>query len=139
MTGTHWCLPGFSTLMADPLSSPCRPTIKGLSEVLPHEIAPKSSTGAGRISDRPRLNEAAGESEPPAMEFESSAGASRESLPPDSSDRIAVGARWQGSLTSPRTPSYGGAPAVSLLPLYRRGLAGNTTPNLPRERQEKEK
>ncbi|HEV8717538.1 MAG TPA: hypothetical protein VGX03_32545, partial [Candidatus Binatia bacterium] len=47
-----------------------RPTIKGLSEVLPHEIAPTSPIGAGRISDRPRLNEAAGESELPAMEFE---------------------------------------------------------------------
>jgi hypothetical protein len=69
------------------------PTIKGLSEVLPHEIVPKSSTGAGRISDRPRLNEAASESEPPAMEIESSVGASRGSLPVAADALRAVGVR----------------------------------------------
>jgi hypothetical protein len=71
-----------------------RITIKGLSEVLPHRITPKFSDGAGRISDRPRLNEAAGESEPPAMEFESFARASRESLPAASDALRAVGVRW---------------------------------------------
>ena len=73
------------------------------------------------------------------MGIESSAGASREILPAATYTLQAAGMLWQSRSASGMTLSCASLPAVSRLPLYRSGLANDTSSHLRREQREKEK
>jgi hypothetical protein len=73
------------------------------------------------------------------MEIESSVGASREALPAATYALEAARMRWQPRPTCGIAPSCVSLPAVSRLPLYRRGVPGHTVPDLRRELREKER